>query len=61
MRVGGRFAGDVASIEFGEGGVEVVGIEYDDRRDPIVSVDFDDAEPLRDERLGPRRGPSVYA
>ena len=26
--MGGRFAGEVPSLEFGEGGVDVVGVEY---------------------------------
>ena len=30
VRVGGRFAGEVPSIEFGEGGVDVIKVEHDD-------------------------------
>ena len=53
MRVGGRFAGEVPGVEFLEGGVDVVGVEHDARRDPVVGVDLDDAEHLGVERLGP--------
>ena len=42
VRVGGRFAGEVPGIEFREGGVDVVGVEHDVRRDPVVGVDLDD-------------------
>ena len=31
--MGGRFAGEVAGIEFLEGGVDIVGVEHDERRD----------------------------
>ena len=41
---GCRFAGEVARVELREGGIEVVGVERDDRRDPLVGVDLDDAE-----------------
>jgi hypothetical protein len=51
LRVGGRFAGKVAGIEFGEGAVDVVGVERDDRDDPLVGVDLADAERLYEERL----------
>ena len=44
VRVGGRFAGEVSRVEFRDGGVEVVGVEHDERRDPLVGVDLDDAE-----------------
>ena len=53
VRVGGRFAGEVSGVEFGEGGVDVVEVERDARRDPLVGVDLDDAEHLGVERLGP--------
>ena len=53
VRVGGRFAGEVPGIEFCEGGVDVVGVERDDRRDPLVGVGLDDGEHLGVERLGP--------
>ena len=53
VRVGGRFAGEVAGVEFLEGGVDVVEVERDSRRDPIVGVDLDDAENFDVERLGP--------
>ena len=42
--VGGRFAGDIAGVELGEGGVEVVEVERDVRHDPLVGVDLRDAE-----------------
>ena len=48
VRVGGRFAGEVAGVEFGEGGVDVVEVEHDARRHPVVGVDLDDAEHLGD-------------
>ena len=51
VRVGGGFAGEVAGVEFGEGGVDVVEVEHDARRDPLVGVDLDDAEHLGAERL----------
>ena len=51
--VGGRFAGEVSGVELLEGGVDVVGVERDERRDPLVGVDLDDAEHLGVERLGP--------
>ena len=52
VRVGGRFAGEVPGVEFLEGGVDVVGVEHDDRRDPVVGVDLDEGEHLGVERLG---------
>ena len=51
VRVGGRFAGKVAGVEFFEGGVDVVGVEPDARHDPAVGVDLEDAEQLDAERL----------
>ena len=53
VRVGGRFAGEVPRVEFGDGGVEIVELEHDDRRDLIVGVDFDDAQDLVEELPGP--------
>ncbi len=53
VRVGGRFAGEVSGIEFLEGGVDVVEVERDVRRDPVVGVDLDDAERVGMEGLGP--------
>ena len=53
VRVGGRFAGEVPGVELGDGGVEVVEVEHDDRHDPLVGVDLDDVEDLGVERLGP--------
>ena len=44
--MGGRFAGEVAGIELLEGGVDVVEIEHNARRDPIIGVDLDNAEQL---------------
>ena len=44
MRVRGGFAGEVARVELGDGGLEVVGVERDDCRDPLVGVDLDDVE-----------------
>ncbi len=38
VRIGGRFAGEVARVELGEGGVDVVEIEHDDRRDPSSAL-----------------------
>ena len=52
VRVGGGFAGEVAGVEFRDGGVEVVEVERDDRDDPLVGVDLDDAEHIGEERLG---------
>ena len=52
--VGGRFAGEVSGVELGDGGVEVVELEQDDRRDLIVGVDFDDAQHLVEELPGRR-------
>ena len=52
-RVSGRFAGEVSGVELRDGGVEVVEVEYDDRRDLIVRVDFEDAQRIRLELLGP--------
>jgi len=41
VRVGGRLAGEVSRIELCEGGANVVGVERDERRDPLVDVDVD--------------------
>ena len=43
-RVGRRLAGEVPGIELLEGGIDVVDVENDVRRDPSVGVDLDDAE-----------------
>jgi hypothetical protein len=51
--VGGRFASEVACIELLEGGVNVVGVEPNTRRDARVGVDLDDAEYVSVEGLGP--------
>ena len=52
LRVGGCFAGEVARVELLEGGVDVVDVEGDVRRDPSVAVDLVDAEYIDVERLG---------
>ncbi len=46
VRVGGRFAGEVSGVEFGKGGVDVVGVEHDGADDPLLGVDLDDVEHL---------------
>ena len=46
VSVGGRFAGEVSGVELREGGVDIVEVEYDVRRDPLVGVDLDDDEQL---------------
>ena len=56
-RVGGRFAGEVAGVELLEGGIEIVKVEGDVRRDPLVAVDLVDAECIDVERLGPLVAP----
>ncbi len=48
------FAGEVAGIKLGNGGVEVVGVEGDDRRDPVVGVELGDTEDLGAESVGSR-------
>src|SRR5215469_16874997 len=52
VRMGGRFAGKVSSVEFGDGGVHVVEVERDQRCDPLVGADLDDLLELDIERLG---------
>src|SRR6202011_136826 len=49
VRVGARFAYEVPSLEFFEGGGDVVEIEKDARRDPVVGVDLDDVHPVEPE------------
>ncbi len=44
--MGGRFAGEVSSIELSDGGLELVGVENDVRCDPAVGVDLRDAQQL---------------
>src|SRR5689334_2790537 len=44
-------AGDVACVELGDGSVEVVEVEHDDRRDPLVVVDLDDVKGIVLNRL----------
>ena len=48
--MGGRFAGKVAGFEFGDGSVDVVGVENNNRRHPLVGIDFDDHEHLEGTR-----------
>ena len=47
VRVRCRFAGEVAGVEFLEGGVDVVEVEHDDCHDPFVGVDLDDVRASR--------------
>ena len=49
MRVGGRFADEVAGIEFREGSAEVVGVEHDVCGYLVVGVDLGDAQHLETE------------
>ena len=42
--VGSSFTGEVSRVEFFEGGVDVVWVNHDVRRDPIVGVDLRDEE-----------------
>ena len=42
--MGRRFPGEVSSVEFGEGGVDVVGVEREACHDPVVDVDLDEPE-----------------
>ncbi len=53
LRVSGGFAGEVTSVEFGEGVVEIVEVERHDCREPLVGVDLDDLQDIIEvERLG---------
>jgi hypothetical protein len=47
----GRFACEVAGFEFREGGVDVVEVEGDRRRDPLVAIYLNDMKGLGVERL----------
>ncbi len=38
--MGGRFAGEVAGVEFLEGGVDVVDVEPDASDDPLFGIDL---------------------
>src|SRR5947209_680953 len=49
MRVWCRFAGEIAGVEFGDGGIYIVRFEHDDRPDLVVEVGLDDAEHFVDE------------
>jgi hypothetical protein len=51
-RVRRRFAREVPGIEFLEGGVDVVDLEHDERRDLVVGVDLDNVEQFGEEGLG---------
>src|SRR5689334_18937999 len=51
LGIGRRFARKVASVELGDGGIEVSWIEHDDRRDLIDDVDLDDAKYLHESLL----------
>ena len=44
---------------FGEGGVDVVEVERDERRDPLVGVDLDDLRTSVWNASGRRRCPSI--
>src|SRR3984957_5932493 len=46
VRVGGGLASEVSAIELRDGGIEVVDVEHDNRRNPLVGVDLDDDEKL---------------
>ncbi len=46
VRVGGSFAGEVPGIKFLKGGVQVVEVEHDERRDPFVGVDLDNVKDI---------------
>ena len=50
---GGRLPGEESGIKFGEGGVELVGVERDDRNDPQVAADLNDTEHFCEKCLGP--------
>src|ERR1700744_630197 len=52
LRVSRCLAGEVSGIEFGEGGVDVVEVENDDRLYPLVGVDLVKAQRLAVEHLG---------
>ena len=49
--MGGRFAGEVSGVEFRKGGVEVLEVEHDGRRDTAVEVGLDEAEHVSEEPL----------
>ena len=52
LRVGCRFAGEVARVELLEGSIEVVEVERDGCHDPLISVDLGDAEHLCAKSIG---------
>ncbi len=49
--MGCRLTGEIAGIELGDGGLEVVEVEHDARDDPSVGIDLNDAEQLGVKRL----------
>src|ERR1700722_17049795 len=51
--MGGRFSRGVPGIELGEGTVDVVKVERDERDHPLVVVDLEDAEHLGEKWYGP--------
>ncbi len=53
MRVCRGFPGEILSIEFRCGGVDVVDVEQGERRDLVVGVDLDDVEQIGVEPFGP--------
>ena len=53
--MGGRLAGDVSGVQFGQGCVEVVEVEHDTRHDPITGIDLDDVEGIILNRPGGSR------
>ena len=53
VRVDGRFSSDVSGVELGDGDIEVVDVEHDNRRNPLIGVDPDDDEKLRKKGFDP--------
>ena len=53
MRVFCRLARQVAGVEFGKGGVDVIDVEHDKSNGPVLGVDLGEAEHLSVKRLGP--------
>ena len=51
LRLGGRLTGEIPSLKFFKGSVDVVEVEQEARRDPVVFIDLDDAEHFTVERL----------
>jgi hypothetical protein len=44
VRVFGSFTGEIPGVEFGEGGIDVVGVEQDGRPYVVVGGALDDLE-----------------